>query len=374
MTTTLQGINPTVSLDRQSPPDPPVELCKRYDGIVGRARFNWTAHHQLIKQLGRGGQGIVFLSEQRGADGFTLPIAVKVFSPERYEDQRSYDSAMGRMAHVAARVAQIQHDNLLDVHNFYDIDRIRLMVMEWVDGYDLRTLLCNKLLAKIRYRVSDNRWEYMNRVIVTDGELQPRIKPGVAVAIVRDSLAALAALHREGLVHGDIKPANIMLKRTGNAKTIDIGSAFELNDPPPSRSCTPRYASPEILDGKPSTPASDLASLGYVLIELLSGEPIFAGLTNFPELLAAKRSVARRLERILPEEVTCNDLLMNFCRRLVAPDPNRRFSSAEAADYVQDGAAAFHRQLVMSDLASEYEGEIRLWMDVVHDIYEAEGE
>lgn len=372
MTTTLRGLNPTISLHNRPSSQPPTELCHRYDDILNRRRFGWTAHHQLIKPLGRGGQGVVFLSEQRGADGFTLPVAIKVFSPERYEDQRSYDAAMARMAHVAARVAQIQQDNLLNVNNFYDLDHIRLMVMEWVDGYDLRVLLCNEMLAKMQFRVSTNRWDYINRVIVTGGELQPRIKPGVAMAIVRDCLAALAALHREGIVHGDIKPANIMLKRTGSAKTIDIGSAFELNDPPASRSCTPRYAAPEILDGKSSTPSSDLASLGYVLIELLSGEPIFAGLTVYQDLLEAKRVIAQRLDDILPEEVTCNDLLMNFCRRLVAPDPNRRFSNAEAADYVQDGAAAFHRQLVKSDLASEYEGEIRLWMEVVHEMYEAE--
>ncbi len=58
--------------------------------------------------------------------------------------------------------------------------------------------------------------------------MQPRVKPGMAIAIVRDCLAALAALHREGIVHGDIKPSNIMLKRTGNAKIVDIGSAFEV--------------------------------------------------------------------------------------------------------------------------------------------------
>ena len=58
--------------------------------------------------------------------------------------------------------------------------------------------------------------------------MQPRVKPGIAIAIVRDCLAALAALHREGIVHGDLKPSNIMLKRTGNAKIVDIGSAFEM--------------------------------------------------------------------------------------------------------------------------------------------------
>jgi serine/threonine-protein kinase len=172
----------------------------------------------------------------------------------------------------------------------------------------------------------------------------------------------LAALHREGIVHGDLKPSNIMLKRTGNAKIVDLGSAFDFEQKPPMRTCTPTYAAPEVLEGNESTPRSDLASLGYVLIEMLSGAPTFAGLSNFRDLLEAKRFLAQRLPHILPEEVVRNDLLMSFCRGLVAPDPMRRFPSAEAADLVKDGAASFHRQLIKSDLASEYDNEIRTWL------------
>ena len=83
-------------------------LVARYKQILDQPRLSWTEHHQLIRLLGAGGQGIVFLSERRGTDSFTLPVAIKVFSPERYEDERSYDEAMGRMAQVAAHVAQIQ--------------------------------------------------------------------------------------------------------------------------------------------------------------------------------------------------------------------------------------------------------------------------
>ena len=96
------------------------------------------------------------------------------------------DDAMQRIARVSSRVAQIQQDNLLDVHNFVDRRRIRMMVMEWIDGYDLRQLLVNDLLAQTQERVSNRRWEYINRVIVTAGPEQPRFKAGIAVAIVRD--------------------------------------------------------------------------------------------------------------------------------------------------------------------------------------------
>ncbi len=344
------------------------ELLAQYRTILEEQRLSWTEHHRLIRQLGSGGQGVVYLSQRRGADSFTLPVAVKIFSPERYQDEREYDDAMARIAHVAAHVAQIQQDNLLDVHNWVDRHRIRLMEMEWVDGYDLDRLLTRDMLERVRERVSNRRWIYINSVIATAGPVQPRLKPGIAIAIIRDCLAALAALHREGIVHGDLKPSNIMLKRTGNAKIIDIGSAFELDNAPPRRTCTPAYAAPEVLEGGESTPRSDLASLGYVLIEMLAGAAPFDGQTGYRDLLESKRFLAQRLPHLLPEEVASSDLLMNFCRGLIAPDPTRRFPSAEAADLVKEGAASFHRQLIKGDLASEYDNEIRLWLQELEDL------
>ena len=120
------------------------ELLGRYRSILEEQRLSWTEHHRFMKLLGYGGQGVVYLTERRGTDDFTLPVALKIFSPERYEDEKSYDEAMGRMAQVAGRVAQIQQDNLLDVHNWVERDRIRMMEMEWVDGFDLSRLLTRK--------------------------------------------------------------------------------------------------------------------------------------------------------------------------------------------------------------------------------------
>ena len=373
MTTTLSTVPPTLTQGgRERRECFSHELVDRYETILSKRRLSWTQHQHLTRRLGEGGQGTVYLSQRRGADGFTLPIAVKIFSPEHYAEPRDYENAMGRIARVAARVAQIQQDNLLDVHDFVDRDRIRMMGMEWVDGYDLSQLLSNEMLDRVEDRVSALRWRHLNEVVVTRGPRQPRMKPGVAIAIVRDCLAALAALHREGIVHGDIKPSNIMVKRTGNVKIVDIGSAFEIADPPVPRSCTPTYAAPETLEHDQCTELSDLASLGYVLIEMLSGLRPFSDKSNFRDLLEAKRFLAQKLPQILPDEVTCNELLMNFCRRLIAPDPARRFPSAEAADLVQEGAAAFHRQLVMSNLASEYGNEIRLWLYEIKELEAAQ--
>ena len=103
---------------------------------------------------------------------------------------------------------------------------------------------------------------------------------------------------------------------------------------------------------------------------MLSGVSPFAGLSTYRDLLEAKRFLAQRLHSILPQEVVCNELLMNFCRGLIAPDPMRRFPSAEAADLHQEGAAGFHRQLIKGNLASEYDNEIRLWLAEIGELKE----
>jgi serine/threonine protein kinase len=343
----------------------PEKLLEAYQKLLTNQRFSWTEHHRFLRQLGSGGQGVVYLTERRGTDNFTLPVALKIFSPESYPNEHTYDDSMARMARVAAQVAQIQQDKLLDVHNFVDRGRIRMMEMEWIDGYDLGQLLTTDMFDRSRERVSKKRWEFINNVIVTRGPTQPRLKPGVAVAVLRDIFAAMAALHREDIVHRDIKPSNIMLKRTGNAKLIDIGSACEMGDEPALQTCTPAYAAPETLEAGEFSPRSDLASVGYVLIEMLSGQRPFAGIDRYCDLVEAKRTLPHRLQEILPEEVVVNELLMNFCQGLIAPDPARRFPSAEAADLREEGAAHFLRQLAMNNLGSEYENEIRLWLDEI---------
>ena len=340
------------------------ELLGSYQQIVREQRLSWTEHHRLKSLLGSGGQGVVYLSERRGTDNFTLPVALKIFSPERYEDERSYDDAMGRMAQVAARVAQIQQDNLLDVHNWVDRSRIRMMEMEWVDGYDLSRLLTRKMLERLETRVSSQALELH----------QPGDRHGRADA------AAVEAGHRHR--HRPRLPGRAWPRCTAKAScTATSSRRTSCSSGPATRrsstsarpsswnGCRPggparrAYAAPEVLEGAESTPRSDLASLGYVLVEMLSGSPPFAGLTNFRDLLEAKRFMAQRLPQILPSEVGCNELLMNFCRGLIAPDPMRRFPSAEAADLVKEGAASFHRQLIKGDLASEYDNEIRLWLE-----------
>ena len=92
---------------------------------------------------------------------------------------------------------------------------------------------------------------------------------------------------------------------------------------------------------------------------------------NARELLEAKRSLPQRLYEVLPEDVIRCELLLSFCRGMIAPDPLRRFPSAEAAELLKEGAAAFHRQLIMGDLASEYGNEIRQWLEELKELDES---
>ena len=361
MTTSVTEVQPTPI--GVAPVRPDDELLRQYQELLQGGSITWAAQYRKIRVLGKGGQGVVYLSERQGTDLFRLPVAVKVFSPENYRDADSYREDMQRIAGICSRVALIQHDNLLDLHNFIEHGGIRIMVMEWVDGFDLRDLLTHRLYEKTRAALGIDRWQYVNEVILAEGPFQPRLKPGVAIQILRECLTGLAALHREGIAHGDLKPANIMVKRTGAAKIIDIGSVMDLGKASARRMWSPTYAAPEVLKGGATTPQSDLASLGYVLIEMLAGQCPFEGIDDYRQLAEAKHALEKRLKHLLPEEVSSNEMLLHLCQKLTAPDPARRFPDAQSADLDRKGAADFHLQLVKGDLASDYENDLRIWLE-----------
>jgi serine/threonine-protein kinase len=338
-------------------------LSEQFETLVQRDRISWEVEYRLVKKLGSGGQGVVFLADRHGAFGSTFRLALKFFQPDGYADAEVYRHEMSRLARLAMRLARIQQDHLLDVYNVIEHHGIQTLVMEWVDGYDLRLLLAPGALEQMRRSTDRDTWEYLNDVIVTESGSQVRLKPGIAVAILRDCLSALAALHREEMLHADIKPANIMVKRTGSCKIVDFGSAFSRHEPSLRPTWTPRYAAVEVLEGDVHTPASDLASLGYVVIEMLSGRFPFADATDGDELAEAKRRLPLQLSEILPADVSRNSMLLNLLHGLIASNPEDRFASAEEADLSeQRGAAEFQRQLIRGDLASEYENDLRLWL------------
>lgn len=337
-------------------------LRDRFNEICDQKFIGWKAERVFLRTLGVGGQGVVYLSERRGSAEFKLPLALKVFSADPYETGALYQSEMKRLTQVATEVARVQHDQVVTVQNVVSHRGLYLMEMEWIDGYDLQRLLRRDALSYVRGQVTERRWQDINETVVTSGAEDGRLRPGTAVNILRECLSGLAALHRNGIVHCDVKPSNIMVKRTGTVKLIDIGSAFLKSDPPPGNPCTPEYAAPEVLKGSQSTEQSDLASLGYVLIESITGLHPFAGLT-YAELRRAKEGILQQLPALLPvEEFAFTEPLMLLLQKLIHPDPSQRFSCAEEAETADDGAAGFLRQLVKSDLPDQYTRDLRNWI------------
>jgi serine/threonine-protein kinase len=341
------------------------QLAEEFQRMLRRDEVAWEQSYDLVGKLGAGGQGIVFLADRHGAFDVKFRLALKFFRPDGYPSIKSYRDEMARLARVAMELASVQQDHLLDIFNVIELKGIHVQAMEWVDGFDLRYLLTPRTLDEARQGMDPQRWQYMNDVIVTKTASQLRLKPGVATAILRECLTGIAAMHRARLIHGDLKPANIMVKRTGNCKIIDFGSAA-LEDEPTTRPLwTPRYAAIEVLEGAPQTAASDLASLGYIFYEMLSGQFPFADCSDGPDLVQAKKDLAAQLPDRLPRDVALNANLLHLLGGLIAPDPARRFASAEAAELAPNGAAAFHRELVRSNLASEYENELRMWISEI---------
>ena len=315
-----------------------------------------------MKRLGFGGQGSVLLAERKGAASFRIPVALKFFSPYPFESIQRYDLEMDRLAEVSAIVARIQDDHLVAVHTFDQDGGIFFLEMEWIDGFDLLHILRRDTLDTVQESITERRWANFTERVITTGEIDCRLKPGMAVAILRECLAGISALHRGGIIHCDLKPSNVMVKRTGQVKIIDIGSAYWVGRPPEGQPCTLEYAAPEVLAGYRATPQSDLASLGYMLIEMLSGSKPFAGLA-WSQLIEAKKDILDRLPALLPlEEFQFSEALIRLLRRLMHPNPRMRFPTAEDAELSDDGAAGFLRELVKSDMADEYATELRRWV------------
>ncbi len=340
-----------------------LELHNRFESLVRSQQVTWQMSYRLLRPLGSGGQGIVMLADRINPHNLSFRLALKFYRPGVYPDAEAYRRDMARIARVAMKLARPQQDHLVDVFNVVESRGIQVVPMEWVDGFDLAHLLRPHMLDRLRERVDDDHWEHVNDVVVTHAESQLRLQPGIASSILRDCLVGMASLHREGIVHADLKPANVMIKRTGHCKLIDFGSAFHVDDMPLRSTWTPRYAAVEVLRGQMPTTVSDLASLGYIFFEMLSGDYPFADAESPEDFMAAKLALPGQLRSLLPEDVAGNDRLVHLIQKLIDPDPARRFQSAEAAELGHDGTAEFQKQLVRGNLSSEYENEIRLLLD-----------
>jgi serine/threonine-protein kinase len=253
-----------------------------------------------------------------------------------------------------------------------------MMLMNQVEGYDLRELTRHELLDRVK-SLDAGLWRDITDRVACHGPIQAKFMPGAAVTIIRECLTALDKLHSRGIVHGDVKPSNIMLSPEGEVKLIDTGAAFEWRVSRKPYFCTPRYAAPEVLEKGECIPGSDLASLGYVLIELLIGRPIFEGSITprgletslpqeattgvpqptCPKLAVEKRRLPGRLREMLP---SYSSRVAELCEKLIAPDPLGRFASARDAElYAYD----YVRELEQCNLACYFLHELRRWLEAL---------
>jgi len=326
---------------------------------------SWTAEYAVVKQLGQGAQGVVYLARREGVDGYRTHVALKSFYRQPCWSLDQYVEEMQQVAKQAQVISRIQHDNLIAIQNFIAMGETRVLVMEWVDGLDLARLLDVKSLEKLRQTIDQNVWEHLNDVIVTAGDDQCRLKPGIAVDVLRGCLSGLSSLHSEGIVHCDLKPANIMVKRTGTKKIVDVDSSCMISEGPFQNRGTPYYMAPELQLEKPVTLAADVASLGYLLIEMLTGRRIFRECQTMDQLLQAKLSLPKRLAQMLPVEVRRDGNLCDLVSKMVAVEPQDRFPDADAVDLDRSGAANYHRTLVKTNLSTDYRRELAWWLELM---------
>lgn len=348
-------------------------LLRKYSALTASKNIFNQEHLSIEYELGKGSQGVVYYAEQLGNDSFLLPVALKFISPEGFNTNDEYRDTMIYSSKVASAIGEIQHDGLLTVRNWFTLNDIRIMEMEWIDGYDLDQLMNHSTIEWMKNHLPPDVFERRLDVVISPGPIRPTLKAGVALTITRHCLDALSALHENGLAHGDIKPANIMLKKSGGVKIIDYGATIFFNEKPPLKLCTPMYAAPELFQRKDDcypTPQSDLASLGYVLIELLSGRCPFDCVQmdskkkyiSYEELIQQKNSLVDRLEEILPEDIRRNQMLINYLIRLIHPDLSKRFPSAKEAIVNPEGIGEILRSLVKANLASDFDVDIKSWV------------
>lgn len=148
------------------------ELSGGFDRLLAIHTVTWTDKYRIKGVLGSGGQGVVFLADRIGACDVTIPVALKKFTPNRYATADDYTRDMRRIARIAGRLAVIKQDHLLDVHNFVERNNIYVMMMEWVDGFDLATLLDARSLERTRDCVSFDQWRHFCDVIFNVGAAQ----------------------------------------------------------------------------------------------------------------------------------------------------------------------------------------------------------
>jgi TolB-like protein/tetratricopeptide (TPR) repeat protein len=233
-----------VALARAAPVYERAEKDRDLDSLrlVGRT----VSHFTIVEPLASGGMGVVYLAQDTQLH---RTVALKFPLPSHSVDRRTKE----RFLHEARSVGALEHPNVCSVFEAGETDDGHVFfAMPLYDGQTLKARLAE----------------------------QGALAPDDARKIGREIAAGLAAAHRCGIVHRDVKPANVMLLRDGTVKVLDFGLAkvsdFTITEPQ-ARMGTVSYMSPEQIKGDPVDSRSDVWALGVVLYELLAGRRPFAG-------------------------------------------------------------------------------------------------
>ncbi|MFJ7077782.1 serine/threonine-protein kinase [Streptomyces sp. NPDC098781] len=265
-----------------------------------------AGRYRLGESIGRGGMGEVWRAYDQT---LARHVAVKLLLP-----QDSDPTATSRFRLEAQTAARIDHPNVVGVRDFGEHDNRLYLVMELVEGDNLARLL-------------------------THSGAQPAER---VARIAAQAAAGLAAAHRQGIVHRDIKPGNLLLDTDGTLKIGDFGIARFMDDPGAALTATGQivgtslYLAPERALGQPAGPPSDVYALGCVLYQLLTGRPPFH----------ADTAVAILHQHLDAAPVPPRDLgvaglppaFENYLLGLLAKDPEHRPTAQQAADWFTEGA------------------------------------
>jgi serine/threonine-protein kinase len=247
--------------------------------------------YRLLERIDEGGAGEVWRARDEKLE---RDVAIKLLGPD------ADDAFRARFADEARRAAAIVHPNVVTVFDDGRDGADAFMVMELVSGKTLRDIVAER------------------------GPL-----PAHEVArLIGQVAAALDAAHAAGVIHCDVKPANVIVDSRGVAKLTDFGIARAARDRDEQELLgTARYIAPERVEGGPVTARTDVYGLGLLAYELLTGRPAFDGATS--EELVRERLVGPppplRLAR-----VGIDDRLDAIVERALATLPDRRFASAGA--------------------------------------------
>ena len=264
-----------------------------------------ASRYRIETIIGSGGLGIVYRAHDRVVGE---SVALKVLRPEVLALD---GAAAGRFAEELRVARRVSHRNVVRVHDIGDADGVTFLTMELVDGVSLQTL------------------------IATRGALPP----AAVVSLARQLTRALAVMHAEGVVHGDLKPANLLLGPGGVLKVSDFGIARVARGAHTAHGTsqagsdaiahlsgavigTPEYMAPEQLIGGPPTPASDIYAAGVVLHECLRGTTPFDAETRVTFI--AHKLDATPVQPMRAVRVAGTGALEDIIARMMAPAPEAR--------------------------------------------------